>query len=288
MKKKYYILLIFLNVSLLYRANICNKNKNFITELLKEMTINSYNMNSYLIDSILQNSPRCFNKFEIAEIYNKKAEKIFSLDNQSFLVFENLKKAITNDYYNAVLLEFSPAQFIKKQNIQNYNELEKLSDSIYFSKNHKKDIQLGFLIRYMVRKDQDIRIQYRNAELSNQIKLDSLNKEMSKIDKLNEILLEDIFLKKGYPGYNLVGGELSSAYLIFHHMSIDFQCKYIHLLNEAIINKQLYQDLRPLIDKVLYNKMKVTLYGTHYTNSEIVKDEDIINKYLQMLNLIQK
>jgi hypothetical protein len=69
-------------------------------------------------------------------------------------------------------------------------------------------------------------------------------------------------------------------------MSIDFQVKYIYLLDQAVANKELFENLNFLIDKILYNKYGVTLYGTHWSGQKPVTEPEIVEKYRSLLNLM--
>jgi hypothetical protein len=157
-------------------------------------------------------------------------------------------------------------------------------------KNKNINLQLGFLLRYMIRKDQDVRTREmiaRGKQKTNRV-LDEFADEMNKVDSVNEILLTEIFEQYGYSGWALVGSEGLSASLIFEHMTPDFQVKYIHLLEDARQKQQLFigeRDFHFVIDKLLYKKYGITLYGTHWTKIPPEKDKAVVNKYRGLLQL---
>ncbi len=263
----------------------CELNKLTVIEL--KNGINKSNLQSSIstIDSLFSLEMKCFSEFEKSTGYNDLSELVYKLNPSSELIYSLSEKAIKNGYPNAVLLEFSQNQWLRKVSPSDYNRLEHLSDSLFFTKYPNANVNLAKTIRSMVREDQRIRLEHRNTNPSDTIRCDSLLFEMKKIDDLNEYLLDSLFSIYGYPGYSLVGCEHNSCYLIFQHMGTEFQVKEIHLLEEAFDKQELYQDLHPMIDKVLYKKYGVTLYGTHYSNQPPEKDLKVINYYLSLLNL---
>lgn len=263
----------------------CELNKLKVIEL--KNGINKSNLQSSIstIDSLFSLEMKCFSEFEKSTGYNDLSELVYKLNPSSELIYSLSEKAIKNGYPNAVLLEFSQNQWLRKVSPSDYNRLEHLSDSLFFAKYPNANVNLAKTIRSMVREDQRIRLEHRNTNPSDTIRCDSLLFEMKTIDDLNEYLLDSLFSIYGYPGYSLVGCEHNSCYLIFQHMGTEFQVKEIHLLEEAFDKQELYQDLHPLIDKVLYKKYGVTLYGTHYSNQPPEKELKVINTYLTLLNL---
>ena len=263
----------------------CELNKLKVNEL--KNGINEFNLLSSIskIDSLFSLDVNCFSEFEKSTGYNDLSELVYKLNPSSELIYSLSEKAIKHGFISAVLLEYSQNQWLKKVSPSDYNRLELLSDSLFFVKYPNANVNLAKTIRSMVRKDQQIRLEHRNTNPSDSIRCDSLLYEMKKIDDLNEYLLDSLFTIYGYPGYSLVGCEHNSCYLIFQHMGTEFQVKKIHLLEEAIEKKELYQDIHPLIDKVLYKKYGVTLYGTHYSNQPPEKELKVINYYLALLSL---
>jgi hypothetical protein len=263
----------------------CEENKLKINEIKKELNINNMELNVYVIDSIFNSTGNCFSAFQKSSCYNELAEKIYQINPYSDQIYLLEKKAILNGYCNAVLLEYSQCQWLKKICPLEYNDLEKISDSVFISKYPNANLELAFTLRFMVRHDQRIRIEHRNTPQNDSIKIDSLMSEMRKIDELNQQILSLIFRQYTYPGYSIVGCEHNAGSLIFQHMGVEFQVENIVLLDNAVNSKELYEDLKPLIDKVLFKKFNVTIYGTHYSNRKPETDLTIINKYRNLLNL---
>lgn len=277
----------FLNFILISCTSIsnCDDLKSEIENKVSILKKDNYLISLVEIDSNILKNKACYSKFEISELYLNISNKVFSIDSNTSISYKYLKKAVLNGYYNAVLLEFTTSQYIKQKNRILYDSLCHFSDSVYLSKYKNVNHELGYLLRFMVRQDQRIRIQHLNTTLKDSITLDSLMEKMVEIDYINEKILENIFIENGYPGYLLVGGEHNAASLIFHHMSLDFQFKYIHLLDKAVLNKQLFENINPIIDKILFGKYGITLYGTHYSNPKIETNKEIINKYRALLCL---
>ena len=285
LKHNIFLIFVFAISTSSFGQESCELNKLKVNEL--KNGINKSNLLSSIatIDSLFLLEVNCFSEFEKSTGYNDLSELVYKLNPSSELIYSLSEKAIKNGYPNAVLLEFSQNQWLRKVCPNDFNRLEHLSDSLFFAKYPNANVNLAKTIRSMVREDQRIRLEHRNTNPSDTIRCDSLLFEMKKTDDLNELLLDSLFTIYGYPGYSLVGCEHNSCYLIFQHMGTEFQVKEIHLLEEAIDKQELYQDIHPLIDKVLYKKYGVTLYGTHYSNQPPEKELKVINTYLTLLNL---
>jgi len=266
----------------------CELNKLKVIELKNGINESNLLTNIATIDSLFSHEMNCFSEFEKSTAYNDLSELVFKLKPASELIYSLSEKAIKNGYLNSVLLEFSQNQWLKKVSPNDYKDLERLSDSLFFMKYPNANVNLAKTIRSMVREDQRIRLEHRNTNPSDTNRCDSLLFEMKNTDDLNELRLDSLFTIYGYPGYSLVGCEHNACYLIFQHMGTEFQVKQIHLLEEAIDKQELYQDIHPLIDKVLYKKYGVTLYGTHYSNQPPEKELKVINTYLTFLNIKPK
>jgi hypothetical protein len=282
----------------------CVKTKTILKELV--LSINQWNQTAIRtdyrlackkIDSVLELNSNCFKKYELSQLYLNLAENIAkTADFPEEKVTDYFKKAILSGSSSAVILNLHTGLYIKTNFPEQYKELEHLSDSMYVVscnnfKNASINLQLGFLLRYMIRKDQDVRTREmiaRSATQKRDTVLDEFVDEMNKVDSVNEVLLTEIFKQYGFPDYSLVGGEGSTASFIFEHMTPDFQIKYIHLLEEAIEKQKIFigqRDFHFMIDKLLYKKYRITLYGTHFTKAPPEKDKAVINKYRRLLQL---
>lgn len=281
-----WIINFFLNmITVQFVFGNCETNRKKVSNLLEKVTVKNVESSVLTIDSLFNLHDSCHTSYEKSITYNALAEKVFLISTSPHLIYSLSEKAIKNGYLNSVLLEFSQNQWLRKVSPSDYNHLEQLSDSLFFVKYPNANVNLAKTIRWMVREDQRIRLEHRNTNPSDSVRCDSLLFAMKKIDDLNEYLLDSIFTIYGYPVYSLVGCEHNACYLIFHHMGTEFQAKQIHLLKEAVDKQELYQDIHPLIDKVLFKKYGVTLYSTHYSNQTPEKELKVINTYLTLLNL---
>ncbi len=113
---------------------------------------------------------------------------------------------------------------------------------------------------------------------------------MSEVDLLNELLLTEIFEQYGYPGYSLVGSEHNACSLLMHHMSIDFQLKFLEknadyygcfYVQIAGFNPSIL----PKILDLIYSKFNLNddLYG--YPNKEFRKTAYLF-KRKELSNLV--
>lgn len=237
------------------------------------------------IKDILLNNNNCFTKLQLQEIYQQAAKKIVTYDKNGNLLFELKMNAILNGFFFFMVLEDLPAIYLKDNFPSKYQKLENLTDSMFLIHNKNINTELAFVLRSMVRRDQAIRTRETQAYLQmDTLAYDSLMGIMREVDLMNEKLLGEIFEKYGYPGYSIVGTEHNACSLLMHHMSLDFQFQNIHLLIEAVNKKELFENLNFLIDKILYAKFNLTLFGTHWSNDIPVNDQKIIDKYMSILS----
>jgi hypothetical protein len=273
------------NVSANDTINDCLKQKHEIDSMIKSININNIEKAIENLDCLIFTSTSCLKKSEVQQIYLQILDQVNDFKKQSEIIYTLKRKAILNGYHFFMVLEDLPAIYLKDNFNLKYQELEHLADSMFLVKNKNINIELAFVLRHMVRRDQAIRTRETQAYIrKDTLASDSLMAIMRNVDFINEKLLGEIFERYGYPGYSLVGSEHNACSLLMHHMPLEFQFKYIHLLIKAVENKELFENLNFLIDKILYNKYKITLYGTHWSNNIPELDQAIISKYLSILN----
>lgn len=276
-----------LSTRVIAQMDSCARTKNYVDSLLQTVNEQNYETTIALIEEAFNKPETCFKSYQIQDIYSGLAEHTLSYTKNGEITYYLKKKAILNGYVFYMILEDTPAIFLKDNFYEKYKDLEHLTDSMFLVKNKSINIELSFRLRSMIRRDQEVRIRKRIADLENNKTLsDSLYNLMSEVDLLNELLLTEIFEQYGYPGYSLVGSEHNACSLLMHHMSLDFQLKYIYLLDQAVANKELFENLNFLIDKILYNKYGVTLYGTHWSGQKPVTEPELVEKYRSLLNLM--
>lgn len=84
--------------------------------------------------------------------------------------------------------------------------------------------------------DQDIRYQFLqafNAHPKNQALVDSLDREMHRIDSLNQAAICDILDKRGFVGSQVVGDASDAFWMIIQHASVEHQRKYLPEFQKA-------------------------------------------------------
>ncbi|MEO9257089.1 MAG: hypothetical protein ABI207_01835 [Crocinitomicaceae bacterium] len=283
----------------------CLKTKSTLKKLVTSVNRFENTMNgtdnrvtSKKIDSVIALNTSCLKQYEISNLYMDLTENLCNTSlTPNIEVYNYFKKAILSGASGAVILNLHTGLYIKDNFPEQYKELEHLADSMYVVScnrfiNVKINLQLGFLLRYMIRKDQDVRTREMLArQAKDTVLTKALLHEMGKVDSVNEILLTEIFEQYGYPGWFIVGGEGSSASMIFEHMSTDFQVKYIHLIEGAIHKQQIFiadKDFHFILDKILLRKYGITLYGNQFTDTPPEKDKAVINKYRKLLNLTEE
>ena len=88
--------------------------------------------------------------------------------------------------------------------------------------------------------------------------------EQHRLDSINEIKLDRVTAKKGYPGENIVGHDLRDvAFMIIQHGELSYQEKYFPILEKAAKDGQLDKSNMPmLIDRMNMRKGIAQIYGT--------------------------
>ena len=255
--------------------------------LIKEATVENYKEIIAKADSLLGSDTSSGYERGFAILYSDIADVAGHYGDQELTLFYKIK-SIRMGFSHIMCLENPSAYFLKTMYPDYYKLIETLSDSVYFQRNSAMkgvNMNLAFTLRHMTRLDQRIRtydIINRKALKSNH---DSIIQEMRKIDYANEAMLGLIFETYGYPGLSLVGEDFNAASLLMQHMSIDFQVKYIHLLTEAVEHGELYENLQFLIDKILYRKYKISIYGTHYDKNSLITEPEELDRYLNLLQI---
>lgn len=146
---------------------------------------------------------------------------------------------------------------------------------IYLNISAQTDTVLAAKIDSMAQLDQEWRV---NSRMLKNGKIDSLQYLETRkriggyIDTLNHPILENIFHKYGYPGYNLVGKKSShNFWLLIQHQDWypDFQVKVLEKMKlEANNNNASILDYAYLIDRVKVNSNQLQIYGTQMKLNE--------------------
>ena len=96
-------------------------------------------------------------------------------------------------------------------------------------------------------------------------------------DIWNRKRLDEIVAECGWPDSELVGQKAAlGAFLVLQHAPLDFQLRYISLLNEAAERDRLVAGNLPLLeDRILVRKGLPQTYGTQFSNGcELYEIED--------------
>lgn len=277
------------NITQNTHSDNCEIAKYNVMKLINETDKINHELNCIKIESLLKEKPLCFeNDYKVGEKLIDLSNRLFSFNNENKYIFQFKKKGITMRGGSIFTLASLSSLYYKDNYPKRYNELEFCSDSVFIAQNitNKINLELSFILRSMIKKDQSIRNRHLFADKINDKKLaDSLMKKMKFVDSINEILLSEIFDYYGYPGLSLIGSSTGSTETLVHHMSPNFQKKYISLMYQAIKNKQVFGDISFLIDKVLYSNYKKTIYGTHWSNSVPESNLDTIRYYKSLINI---
>ncbi len=222
----------------------------------------------------LHKKSKTIDENELYSLYDSlilKTLKESNFDYSFNLMLEKVKSGCTY----VMILEDSIANVLKVRSLEQYRILEEAVNREFINKSLKYyptiNFELAFIIRHLFRLDQ--RTKLKTFDKKNKPIMDSLRKIAIEQDSITEHALIQIFDEYGYPGISLTGEESSTCFILMLHVSSTFCIKYIHLVQQAIEEKELYADLDFLIDKTLHKCCGKTIYGTLWTKySPLVTD----------------
>lgn len=192
-------------------------------------------------------------------------------------------------YDDVMLLENPLGVVFRLHYPEKYQQLEQAVNKKFVEKSLKYfpdiNLELAFTIRHLFRYDQRTKIAtYAGNDKKT---IDSLRVLAIQQDSITEKVLKNIFDTYGYPGLSLVGTVTNDIYIIMLHLGTDFQIEYIHLVQEAIINKELQVEIDILADKILHKCCNKTIYGTIWSKySPLTTDPDEVKKLKELLRIL--
>lgn len=155
------------------------------------------------------------------------------------------------------------------------------------------DATLAAELEVIYKDDQDLRQGATNSAIESGKK--SRWEEIHRLDSINVLKIERIFLKYGYPGKSKVGGSLAStAFLVIQHADLAYQEKYLPLIAEAANKGELDKgSLALLIDRIRMRKGQKQLYGSQVVDADHdgkwelhpIEDEENVNKRRETMGL---
>lgn len=203
--------------------------------------------------------------------------------------FDLIMAKIDNGYDDVMVLENSIGTFFRTHSPEKYHKMELAANKQFAEKSLKYypdiNLELAFTIRHLFRYDQRTKIAT-YAEHDKKT-IDSLSIIAIQQDSITEKVLKNIFDTYGYPGLSLIGTASSNVYILMFHLGTDFQIEYVHLVQEAIISKELYATIDVLADKILHKCCNKTIYGTIWSkHSPLTTDPDEVKKLKELLRLL--
>ena len=128
------------------------------------------------------------------------------------------------------------------------------------------DIPLRLKLLKIRESDQNIRHQFMQAfssEPRNQQLVDSLTREMHRIDSLNQMTICDILDHRGFVGRSVVGDACETLWLVIQHAPLELEKKYLPVFQKAVAQR----DLMPLQvammeDRIAMFEGRPQKYGT--------------------------
>lgn len=203
--------------------------------------------------------------------------------------FDFVMAKIDNGYIDVMTLEDSIGAFFRTQYPEKYLKMEQAVNKQFTDQSLKYypniNLELAFTIRHLFRYDQ--RTKLLTYSTKDTTMLDSLRIVSIEQDSITEKMLKNIFDTYGYPGLSLIGTATSDVYVLMLHLGTEFQIKYVHLVQDAILNKQLYADLNFLVDKILHKCCNKTIYGTIWSKySPVISDPNEVKKLKNLLKIL--
>lgn len=196
---------------------------------------------------------------------------------------------IDNGCLEPMVLEDEIGTFFRTNYPERYNKMELMANKQFAEKSLQYypniNLELAFTIRYLFRLDQRTKlVAFADHD---QKTIDSLIIIAKQQDSITEKVLKNIFETYGYPGLSLIGVATSDVFILMHHLSTEFQIKYIHLLQDAILKKELYANSFDfLVDKILHKCCNKTIYGSTWSKfSPLTTDPDEIKRLKDLLKI---
>ncbi len=120
----------------------------------------------------------------------------------------------------------------------------------------------------IIEKDDQMLRQKSDEGMVNEDRL-KLWQRIEALDSLNQIKIEQIIVKHGYPGKSKVGAQSSTAFLVIQHADLAFQEKYFPLLEEAVNKNELDKgSFALLVDRIRVRKGQKQLYGSQLSDKD--------------------
>lgn len=236
-------------VGLLYFQEVNNKVEN-----AKQLSYNGHfkQSNEICFTIIKENSKYKF--------YNYLSELTYDLISKNYAYLNDTNNckiyATKHCKSNSASLDFffNPV-IISILGSENINELSRIQDSVFLKKNFEKSISFEsvFLIRYLIKKDQFLRL----TKEHNELKINECTKEL-------ESMLEIIISKHFFPNEVLIDDETIIYFnILYAHTSSTFQLKHLKKYADFLETKEHHKDgVKLIIDKILVHKYNEQLYGT--------------------------
>jgi hypothetical protein len=158
---------------------------------------------------------------------------------------------------------------------------------IYLSgRNAKLDKPLMAVLDTIFKADQNLIQQNKGWEI-NSPEWQIWNKKYRETDSLNLIKVNDIIIRYGWPGENIIGwAGNSTLWAVIQHSTLENQEKYLPIMREAVRNgKARPAQLALLEDRILVRRGKEQIYGSQAQTDSLgiyklcpIKDEGDVNK----------
>jgi len=121
---------------------------------------------------------------------------------------------------------------------------------------------------------------------------ETIQKNWSEADRINELKAKTIIKKYGYPGYDLVGGSSDSFWAIIQHCDNDipFQERVLALMKQQMDkNNASKEKYAYLTDRILVNKDQKQIYGTQLSrDNKTGKYSPFPLKYPKLVDKLRK
>lgn len=228
---------------------------------------------------------------KIVELYSIYDSLILTAQqNEDYNVcFDFTMGKIDIGFTDVMVLENPLGVIFRLQYPEKYQKLEQAVNKKFVEKSLKSfpdiNLELAFTIRHLFRYDQ--RTKLPSLTITDKNTLDSLRVISIEQDSITEKVLKNIFEVYGYPGLSLIGLEAGNVYVLMLHLGTEFQINYVHLVQEAILKKELYADLNFLVDKILHKCCNKTIYGTIWSRySPLTTDPEEIKELKKILNIL--
>ena len=153
------------------------------------------------------------------------------------------------------------------------------------------DKPLRARLQAIAQSDQSIRYEFLNAYCAperDQTLIDSLTREMQRIDSINQAAICDILDTQGFAGSDKVGNACAVFWLVIQHSPVELQKKYFSLFEEASLRGDISREnIAMMDDRIAMHEGRPQKYGSQIVDGVLYQllDPDSVDRWRQEVGM---